>query len=182
VPSFGRWNLTAALNVNKTKIDKRIDALGPLATVPGLVLFGREQGLRFTKGQPKNKIVLSADGEIHDFGITARTTRYGKALALEATLPLAPNQADLNALGPDDQYLSAKWITDLEVRYRVLNRLDLAVGANNLFDIYPDVRPFGPRAVGGTYPQNFQYIPYSGGGSPFGFNGRFIYVRAGIDF
>ncbi|MCY7270490.1 MAG: TonB-dependent receptor [Sphingomonas bacterium] len=181
-PSFGKWTLTAALNVNKTKIDKRIDALGPLAAVPGLVLFGREQGLRFTKGQPKNKLVLSADGEIRDFGITARTTRYGKALALDAALPLAPNQTDLEALGPDDQYLSAKWITDLEVRYRFFDRLDLAVGANNLFDVYPDRRPFGPRSVGGTFPQNFQYIPYSGGGSPFGFNGRFLYIRAGIDF
>ncbi|MCY7279729.1 MAG: TonB-dependent receptor, partial [Sphingomonas bacterium] len=181
-PNFGKWTLTAALNVNKTKIDKRIDALGPLAAVPGLVLFGREQGLRFTKGQPKNKLVLSADGEIRDFGITARSTRYGKALALDAALPLAPNQADLNALGPDDQYLSPKWITDLEVRYRFFDRLDLAVGANNLFDVYPDRRPFGARSVGGTHPQNFQYIPYSGGGSPFGFNGRFLYVRAGIDF
>ncbi len=179
---LGRWNLTAALNVNNTKIDKRIDALGPLSGVPGLVLFGREQGLRFTKGQPKNKIVLSADGEIHNFGITARTTRYGKALALEATLPLAPNQAVLDALGPDDQYLSPKWITDLELRYRAFKRLDLAIGANNIFDVYPDRRPFGPRAVGGTYPQNFQYIPYSGGGSPFGFNGRFLYARVAVDF
>ena len=179
---LGRWNLTAAVNINKTKIDKRIDALGPLAGVPGLILFGREQGLRFTKGQPKNKVVLSADGEIRDFGITARTTRYGKALALDAALPLAPNQADLNALGPDDQYLSPKWITDLEVRYRLFDRVDLAVGANNLFDVYPDRRPFGPRPVGGVYPQNFQYIPYSGGGSPFGFNGRFLYARIGVDF
>ena len=179
---LGRWNLTAAVNINKTKIDKRIDALGPLAGVPGLILFGREQGLRFTKGQPKNKVVLSADGEIRDFGITARTTRYGKALALDAALPLAPNQADLNALGPDDQYLSPKWITDLELRYRLFDRVDLAVGANNLFDVYPDRRPFGPRPVGGVYPQNFQYIPYSGGGSPFGFNGRFLYARIGVDF
>ena len=179
---LGRWNLTAAVNINKTKIDKRIDALGPLAGVPGLILFGREQGLRFTKGQPKNKVVLSADGEIRDFGITARTTRYGKALALDAALPLAPNQADLNALGPDDQYLSPKWITDLEIRYRLFDRVDLAVGANNLFDVYPDRRPFGPRPVGGVYPQNFQYIPYSGGGSPFGFNGRFLYARIGVDF
>ena len=35
---------------------------------------------------------------------------------------------------------------------------------------------------GGTYPQQFQYIPYSGGGSPFGFNGRFLYARVGVDF
>lgn len=181
-PSFGKWLLTAAYNQNKTKIDKRLNPLGPLTTVPGLVLFGREQGLRFTEGQPKNKVVLSADGEFGAYGITARTTRYGKVLALDAALPLAPNQADLTALGPDDQRLGAKWITDLELRARIYNRIDLAVGANNVFDVYPDRRRFGPRAVGGTYPQNFQYIPFSGGASPFGFNGRFIYVRAGVDF
>jgi iron complex outermembrane receptor protein len=179
---FGDWSLTAAFNHNKTKIDKRLNPLGPLATVPGLVLFGREQGLRFTKGQPKSKIVFSADGDIGEFGVTARTTRYGKALALDAAAPLPPNQADLEALGPDDQWLSAKWITDVELRYKLLQRIDLAVGANNLFDVYPDRRPFGPRDVGGFYPQNFQYIPYSGGGSPFGFNGRFIYGRVEVGF
>jgi iron complex outermembrane receptor protein len=179
---LGHWALTAAFNHNKTKIDKRLNPLGPLASVPGLVLFGREQGLRFTKGQPKSKIVLSADGDIGDFGVTARTTRYGKALALEATAPLAPNAADLEALGPDDQWLSAKWITDLEFRYKLLKRIDLAVGANNLFDVYPDRRPFGVRPDGGKYPQQFQYIPYSGGGSPFGFNGRFIYGRIEVGF
>ena len=184
-PSFGKWTLTAALNINKTKIDERLAPLGPLAADPALAalaLFGREQGLRFTKGQPKDKVVLSADGEIEAFGVTARTTRYGKALAIEATAPLAPNQTDLEAIGPDDQWLSPKWITDLEVRYRFFDRFDLAIGANNIFDVYPDRRKFGLRPDGGRYPQQFQYIPYSGGGSPFGFNGRFIYVRAGIDF
>jgi iron complex outermembrane receptor protein len=179
---LGSWLFTAAYNRNRTKIDKRLNPLGPLSGLPGLVLFGREQGLRFTDGQPKNKAVLSADGEIGDFGITGRTTRYGKALAVEATAPLPPNQADLDALGPDDQWLSAKWITDVELRYKLLQRIDLAVGANNLFDIYPDRRPFGRRPDGGLYPQQFQYINYSGGGSPFGFNGRFLYARVGVDF
>ena len=180
--AMGNWSLTAAYNRNKTKIDKRINPLGPLSALPGLVLFGREQGIRFTDGQPKSKIVLSADGDIGDFGVTARTTRYGKVIAPDAAAPLAPNQTSLTALGPDDQVLGAKWVTDLEVRYQLMKRIDLAIGANNLFDVYPDRRPFGARAVGGVYPQNFQYIPFSGGGSPFGFNGRFLYARIGVGF
>jgi iron complex outermembrane recepter protein len=179
---LGSWMLTAAYNRNKTKIDKRINPLGPLSAVPGLVLFGREQGIRFTKGQPRSKIVLSADGEYGDFGLTARTTRYGKLIAPDAAAPLPPNQASLTALGPDDQKLSAKWITDVELRYKLLKRVDLAVGANNLFDVYPDRRPFGARDVGGFYPANFPHIPFSGAASPFGFNGRFIYGRIGVDF
>ncbi|NUT01289.1 MAG: TonB-dependent receptor, partial [Sphingomonas sp.] len=68
---LGRWNLTAAYNYNKNKIDKRLNALGPLAQIPGLVLFGRVEGIRFTNGQPRDKVVLSADGDIGNFGLTA---------------------------------------------------------------------------------------------------------------
>src|SRR3954451_318532 len=46
--SIGHWNLSAAYNYNKTRIDQRINDLGPLAQIPGLVLFGRIEGLRFT--------------------------------------------------------------------------------------------------------------------------------------
>ena len=180
--NLGSWLFTAAYNRNKTRIDKRLSPLDALSAVPGLVLFGREQGLRFTKGQPKDKIVLSADGEVGDFGVTARTTRYGRALAIEATAPLAPDAASLTALGPDDQWLGAKWISDVELRYNLMKRIDFAVGADNVFDVYPDRRPFGRRPDGGLYPQQFQYIPYSAGGSPFGFNGRLIYARVGVRF
>ena len=41
---LGRWTLTAAYNRNKTKIDKRLNAVGPLAQIPGIVLFGRVEG------------------------------------------------------------------------------------------------------------------------------------------
>ena len=178
--SFGNWSLTAAYNHNKTKIDKRLQPLS--TTIPGLVLLARQEGLRFTDGQPKSKIVLGADGDIGKLGITARTTRYGKVIALEGTLPLAPNAASLTALGPDDQILSAKWITDLEFRYKLLPHVGIALGANNLFDVYPDRRPYGIRPDGGNYPQQFQYIPYAASASPFGFNGRFLYGRLSVDF
>jgi iron complex outermembrane receptor protein len=180
---FGSWSLSAAYNYNKTKIDERLNALGPLATIPGLVLFGRVEGIRFTHGQPRDKIVFSADGDIGDFGITARTTRYGKVISPGAAAPLAPNALSLTDFGPDDIFLKAKWITDLEFRYKAGGRLELAVGANNLFDVYPTRSPFGPRpaSIGGVYPANQQYIPFSIF-SPFGFNGRFLYGRVSLDF
>ena len=87
----------------------------------------------------------------------------------------------LTAFGPDDIFLKAKWITDLELRYKLAARIDLAVGANNLFDVYPDRSPFGARPTGGVFPANQQYIPYSIF-SPFGFNGRFLYGRVGVSF
>jgi iron complex outermembrane receptor protein len=180
---FGNWSLSAAYNYNKTRIDERLNALGPLATIPGLVLFGRVEGLRFTHGQPRDKIVFSADGDIGNFGITARTTRYGKVVSPGAAAPLGADALSLTAFGPDDIFLKAKWITDLELRYKVLDRVELAIGANNLFDVYPTRSPFGarPASIGGVYPANQEYIPFSIF-SPFGFNGRFLYGRVGIEF
>ncbi len=179
---LGNWTLTAAYNYNKTKIDKRLAALGPLSTVSGLVLFGRVEGVRFTDGQPRDKVVLSAEGDIGKFGITARTTRYGKVVSPGATNPIA-DPTSLTATGPDDILLGAKWITDLELRYKPASLVELAIGANNAFDVYPDRSPFGlrPAAIGGVYPVNQQYIAYSIF-SPFGFNGRFLYGRVSVNF
>ena len=180
---LGKWNLTAAYNYNKQKIDKRLNALGPLAQIPGLVLFGRVEGIRFTNGQPRDKVVLSADGDIGAFGLSARTTRYGKVVSPGAAAPLAPDQASLTAFGPDDIFLRAKWITDLELRWKPKNRFELAIGADNIFDVYPDRSPFGPRpaSVGGVYPVNQEFIPFSIF-SPFGFDGRFVYGRFAVNF
>ena len=179
--ALGNWTLTAAYNYNKTKIDKRLSALGPLASIPGLVLFGRVEGIRFTEGQPRDKIVLSADGDLGNFGLTARTTRYGKVVSPGAANPVA-DPTSLTANGPDDIFLGRKWITDLELRYKPGgNRMEFAFGANNLFDVYPDRSPFGPRPTTGSFPANQIYIPYSVF-SPFGFNGRYLYGRASVSF
>lgn len=180
--SIGNWNLSAAYNYNKTKIDRRLNALGPLAAIPGLVLFGRIEGIRFTNGQPRDKVVLTADGDIGRFGVTARTTRYGKVVSPGAATPIS-DPTSLTAFGPDDIFLGAKWITDLELRFKPIQKVELAVGADNLFDVYPDRSPFGPRpaSIGGVYPANQEYIPFSIF-SPFGFNGRYLYARASVNF
>ncbi|MDE2595282.1 MAG: TonB-dependent receptor [Sphingomonadales bacterium] len=180
--SMGKWTLTAAYNYNKQKILKYHNDLGPLATIPGLVLFGRVESLRFTEGQPRDKVVLSLDGDVGKFGLSARTTRYGKVTSPGSANPIA-NPTSLTEYGPDDIFLRAKWITDLELRFKPIDRVTLSVGADNVFDVYPDRSPFGlrPATTGGSYPANQEYIPFSIF-SPFGFNGRYLYARVGVDF
>ena len=71
-----------------------------------------------------------------------------------------------------DFTLSPKWVVDFELRFKPVDAVQLAVGANNLLDEYPDrLTPTG----------NNIFLPYSGQ-SPFGFSGRFVYGRASIDF
>ena len=177
-----RWTLTAAYNRNKTKIDRRIVDLGPLAAATNIVLFGRVEGIRFEEGQPRDKVVLSADGRLGMFGLTARTTRYGRVVSPNTATPIA-NPTSLTLYGPDDIFLSPKWITDLELRVSPVKAVELALGANNLLDVYPDRLPFGPRpaSVGGVFPVTQAFLPYSNF-SPFGFNGRFLYGRVSVNF
>jgi iron complex outermembrane receptor protein len=182
LPGIGAWNFSAAYNYTQNQIDKRLNNLGSLAQIPGLVLFGRVEGIRFERGQPRSKVVLATDGKIAGVGVSARTTRYGSVISPETTAPLGTNATSLTALGPDDQKLSPKWITDFSISYE-LQGVQLTLGVDNAFDVYPDRRPFGlrPSSVGGSYPATYQFLPYSGF-SPFGFNGRFLYARAAINF
>ena len=165
VPDFGAGKLTlnAGYNYNTTKITDTAE----LTTLPGLTLFGRQESLRLTKGQPKDKFNVGLDWEYGMFGLTARTNRYGKVLV--------PGVDEAR-----DQWLGSKWVTDLEVRVKPVEAVEIAVGANNLFDVYPDLVRKG-LVDGQNYGLNGYFIPYSQF-SPFGFNGRFLYGRVSFDF
>jgi iron complex outermembrane receptor protein len=172
--TLGRVNLTGGVNYNTTKITRNAATPGALATIPGLILFGRQESLRIERGQPKTKVNLSADFDREWFGATARTTRFGKVLG-------AGSEPFL------DVPLEAQWITDLELRFKPLGeRATFALGANNIFDVYPTVVPRGrgvdpvtgqPR----NYPATNYVAPWSNF-SPFGFNGRYLYARVGVEF
>ena len=63
-------------------------------------------------------------------------------------------------------------ITDLDIGYRLNERLRLSVGANNLFNIYPT--KFSPAVY-----QNVNYDQYSHL-SPFGANGGAYYLKLSV--
>ena len=76
-----------------------------------------------------------------------------------------------------NEVLPEKWVTDLDVGYDVTENLTLTLGANNLFDVYPDTTRELVEDVG-TFSRLF---PYSGF-SPFGFSGRFVYGKVSVTF
>jgi iron complex outermembrane receptor protein len=59
-------------------------------------------------------------------------------------------------------------VWDLEARYTFAQKVTWAVGANNLFDEYPNRAPAAVNTTGVVAFPSF---------SPFGFNGRFLYTR-----
>jgi iron complex outermembrane receptor protein len=76
-----------------------------------------------------------------------------------------------------DQTLSPKWITDVRISYQLRPRVEVAVSAANLFDVYPDEWwdfKDGLKATGVSMMGIFRY---PGALSPFGMNGRTLYLR-----
>lgn len=174
---LGSLSLTAGYNWNNVDITARRTTPGSLAQVPGIDLFGRLESLRIERGQPRDRINLGADWEWNWLSATVRTNRFGEVFSPGAT-PI------------NDVLLAPRWITDIEFRLRpeggIAEGLELAVGANNVFDQYPTVNPTG-RATDPLTGQpanlsvNNYFLPYSSF-SPFGFNGRFLYARLSYAF
>ena len=156
----GKFDFTVAGNVNRTAVTKVPTTSQLAALTPAPVLFDRVNVLTLERGQPKNKLNASTNWKLGQLGATVRATRYGKVLSPGATAAF-------------DATLGARTVVDLEARYALTQKLNLAVGADNLFDTYPDTLPPALNTTNNTPFSTF---------TPFGFSGRFIYGRASYSF
>jgi iron complex outermembrane receptor protein len=168
----GVLRLSAAYNHNRTRVS-RVDTLPTNLSGLTASLFDRVEQGRIEDGNPENNLILSGNFNYGGIGLVARTQRFGQVTSYGST--------SSNAFGPLDQIFSPKWITDISGSYG-FQRLTLTLGADNVFDVYPDrnnnngsIAPTNEN--GGT--SNFGIFPYAGI-SPFGFNGRFIYTRLAV--
>jgi iron complex outermembrane receptor protein len=151
----GKFDLTLAGNYTKTEVTKTPVTAQLAALNPAPVLFDRVNVLTFERGTPKTKFTASGTWTLGAMGATLRATRYGSVLQPGTTANL-------------DFVLSAKTLVDLEGRYKITKNLTAAVGAENLFDQYPDAYPANLNTTGNAPFGNY---------SPFGRSGRFIYAR-----
>ncbi len=179
VPSAaGVLEFTGAVNYTKNEIT-RVD---PLPAV--LVAHSSEETgiidtvttIATTEERPDWRGTLTAQYTQGQFHVLARSSYYGKFSSSQ------PGLCDLCR----DRY-GAKALFDAEVGFR-FNQVDISIGARNIFDTYPDhpkslvdIDTGGNCLVtGGTcakdYNNNFGVFPWAAA-SPFGYNGRYVYVR-----
>ena len=166
----GRLDLTVAGNLNSTDV-RRVPQTAPLAALnPSPVLFDRVNVLTLEQGDPKNKLIASANWSLGRWGATLRATRYGNVLSPDTAATFASVAA---GTAVHDVELHAKTLTDFEGRVAFAEHLKLALGAENLFDVYPDPNPPAVNTTGTTAFSNY---------SPFGRSGRFVYARLSFEF
>ena len=155
--SAGVFDFTAAANVNKTKVTRVPTSTSELTAT----LFARSRILTLTEGTPGEKVSGAVDWSLGNIGATARVTYYG-----DVTQP--------GTVVTSDVHTGKHAITDLELRYQPRHGLQAAIGVQNLFDVYPDRYPGNLNANSGLL--GFPFY------SPFGFNGRYLYGRVGVNF
>lgn len=192
VPDFGagKLTLTAGFNISDNKITDR----RTFSAFTAQRLFARQESLRLTDGQPSDKINLGLTWDIGKFGLSVNANRFGEVLLPDGVTAVAANGLPVTATNPairddirvaagtapGDITLAPKWVVDMEVRFNPIETVQLAVGANNILDEYPDRLPFGQ--VGAVnFGVNNSFLPYSSQ-SPFGFSGRFVYGRVSVEF
>jgi iron complex outermembrane receptor protein len=158
--SAGVFDFTVAGNLNQTVVTKVPTSTATVNPAP--VLFARSRILTLEEGTPGEKVSGSVDWSLDGLGLTARATYYGNV-----------NQPGTAANGSADINTGQHVITDLEFRYAPAKGAQFALGVNNLFDVYPDATIAANNSTGVV---GFPFY------SPFGFSGRYLYVRAGLNW
>jgi iron complex outermembrane receptor protein len=133
---YGLIDWTLAGNYNQNTVER----VAPppqvlLNSNPSASFFIYESVFNFNHQTPTEKVGLTANWALDEFGATIRETYYGPQHTY--TSPNAGGE-----LIPFNQAGVA--LTDMELRYNITENIQFAFGGNNLFNIRPDTIPFAP--------------------------------------
>ena len=153
----GPLNLTMAYAYNESEVTKFNPSV-----------ISADQRFNIANLPPRHRLNTSANWQLGDFQTNARVNYFSSWA---------------NQLEYPGQRFSGKATADLDLSYTFMDHFTLTVGANNIFDTYPDKIAPSPTnpvyALTGSLGDG-QIYPRSGG--PFGLNGGFYYARIRIKY
>lgn len=155
--SLGAGRLVSSFAANFSKMDiQKIKTNTKLAGKEAIYFGPREQA--FVKASaPPSKMNLSFDYSNKKFTSSVRLVRFG----------------EINLIGYDNlpQYYASKVTTDVSLGYKLSKNLNLNIGADNLFDVYPDRQNQTATEAGGSWDS-----------VQMNYNGRRLFARLGMTF
>ncbi|MGE8062523.1 TonB-dependent receptor plug domain-containing protein [Pseudomonas sp. NPDC089547] len=157
--NWGQMKWTAAFNWNQTQILSYKQNVNIQGT--DYNLMDRQARNFLTEVQPHTKLILGANWQRDRWTSNLTLTRYGSWREV--------NSATDRSL---DREYKARWITDIDVGYQLTKDLNLAVGAQNLFDVYPERQNPSSKTMTKGY----------GAYSPYGFTGGYYFTRLTYNF
>ena len=155
---YGNLDITGALNYTRNEIT-HIDPLPDILIGKGSIYTSALDAVTINtivRNRPSTRALATGNYSIGRFHAMARTSRYGSFRD-----------------GSSDgiELFKPKTLFDSELGYR-FDGVTISLGANNLFNVYPDQVKVDANTNNGTF-----IWP---GASPFGYNGRYLYVRSEI--
>ncbi|MBL4708038.1 MAG: TonB-dependent receptor [Flavobacteriales bacterium] len=117
-------------------------------------MFDREEVARVESALPNCKFNSHVSYEFRNYKIQFRNTYFGE---VEYVHPDDGNSASwvLNEFNDKvesrDQVFSPKLVTDISLCYQVNNMLKITIGANNVFNIYPDKHTHSANTNNGNF-------------------------------
>ena len=209
----GKLILSAALNFNNNKVTalnstslidapKNNDPANNPASFFRTSLFDRNQYALIETYLPRSKWNLSAAYSVGKLDLTFRAVRFGETEFRNTVDPNAKkttdgtfwntyfdhgNGSETAGSAPIDQTFSAVWISDLVVGYRISKSLYASIGANNVFDVYPDQIFIDARNAKGSLDYDARRDASNRGRLLFqpnqgGYNGRFVFGKLSVNF
>ncbi|HKO47857.1 MAG TPA: TonB-dependent receptor, partial [Polyangiaceae bacterium] len=154
---LGTFKPSFAYSYAKSTITRVAENPPELAALD-VVLFGRQGQIDLVRGTPRDKMILTANWHIWRLHNTVRLTRYGKYTEASTTPGF-------------DVVFGPKAVADIDVAYDLTDNVSLALGAYNVFNVYPDKKGAIALDGSGVY----------GNFAPFGLSGGFYYARLSVN-
>jgi iron complex outermembrane receptor protein len=164
---FGRVDWSLGANVNQVKVTK---VKGAPSQVNGQQLLDKTAISYIEDSSPAFRINLGALWRKNDWTVNLRENVFGPS----------SYYTSVNNVTYYENRTGTKFITDLDVTRQITKAWAVTVGANNLFNVYPDKLNSDYRqALNAAGRQNVaQYASFS----PIGINGGYYYFKANYRF
>lgn len=166
--NIGRIDWDVAINLNRTRLSHQA------TDTNGNPLLNAQSIAYITTAYPRSKMIFGGRFTSGKWAVAVHEIRYGQVTSQLTYYGGAGNTSSLSSTNYREFQNTPKFITNLEVTYRVNPHLAVTLGGNNLFDARPSRVPDNNRYLGA--PQYYMST------SQLGMNGGFYYLRGDISF
>jgi iron complex outermembrane receptor protein len=137
-------------------------------------IFSREDISRVESWRPRQKIIASANYKINKLSANISFMNYGEVTYRHPSAPI------------NDATYGGKTLTDLSFTYGFTDKIDFTIGANNLFNVYPDTFAEAYSGNGGVPDdRNLDFVgrfKYPWQTTQFGLDGTRVFTKLAFKF
>ncbi|WP_276379446.1 TonB-dependent receptor [Flavobacterium sp. H4147] len=137
----GKMNLSLLYNYNDNKVDDNLHNVPAIFAGQEDVYYGPQERSLIESNTPKHKGTFAVNYSIDKWNFLLRNTYFGEVIR------------DGFPFGGIQKH-NGKVVTDLTAAYKITPKVQVAIGANNLFDVFPDKQIYE-----NSYYGVFKYAP-----------------------